>query len=154
VPLIKIKPNYTGRERRKAKASWVAITLAAAAVAAIAFATLCPIGMRPHLGPPDQERFGAYFVLGLILSQAAPRRSWLVLTGVVLLALGLEAAQLIVPTRDGRFSDACVKATGGVLGAQTGFLRWAIGRWLKRVTARPGPGPGEPARVRVRARRR
>jgi hypothetical protein len=149
VRFIRFQRKYSGPERRVAKASTAMIALAALAAGAIAFATLCPISLRPHLGSPDQERFGAYFVLGVILSQAAPRRSWVVLTLIVFLAMALEAAQLFVPTRDGRFSDACVKATGGVLGAQAGFLSHAIRRWLDRATA----PPPEQARVRVKARK-
>lgn len=104
-------------------------------MAAIAFATLCPIGLRPHLASADEERFGAYFVLGLLVSQAAPRQSGQVLAFLVLLAFGLEAAQTLIPGRDGRFADACVKATGGVVGAQLGFVSYAVRRWLQRNVA-------------------
>jgi hypothetical protein len=122
--------RYSGPERRIAKPSFTLICAAGLSVLAIAFATLCPIGLRPRLGPPDVERFSAFFVLGLILSQTAPRKPMLVLAFMVLLAFGLEGAQLMVPGRDGRFPDACVKATGGVLGAQLGLMSFAIRRWV------------------------
>jgi hypothetical protein len=114
-----MRSRYAGPERRKAKPS----------------ATLCPIGMRPHFAPADLERFGAYFVLGLIVSRAAPRRALGVIAFLITLAFGLEAAQLFIPGRDGRFTDACVKATGGVVGAQLGLLQFAAQRNLPRLIA-------------------
>ena len=143
--LFKPRSLYSGPERRIAKPSPALLCLVALGVAAIAFATLCPIGLRPHLASANEERFGAYFVLGLIVSQAAPRRSGLVLSFLVLLALGLEAAQTLIPGRDGRFADACVKATGGVVGAQLGFMSYAVCRWLQRHLA-----PFRPAVARIR----
>jgi len=133
--LFQPRSRYSGQERRIARPSPALLCLVALGVAAIAFVTLCPIGLRPHFAPVDEERFGAYFVLGLIASQAAPRQSGLVLSLLVLLAFGLEAAQTLIPTRDGRFADACVKATGGVLGAQIGFMSYAVRRWLQRHLA-------------------
>jgi hypothetical protein len=136
---FKPRARYLGQERRIAKRSPALLCLLAVGVAAIAFVSLCPIGLRPQLASPDEERFGAYFVLGLIASQAAPRRGALVLSLLVLLAFGLEAAQTLIPTRDGRFADACVKATGGVLGAQVGFMSYAVRRWLQRNLGLFGP---------------
>jgi hypothetical protein len=128
-----------GRERRIAKPSRALLCLVALGVAAIAFVTLCPIDLRPHVASADEERFGAYFVLGLVFSQAAPRQSGAVLSFLVLLALGLEAAQSLIPGRDARFADACIKATGGVLGAQFGFVSYAVRRWLQRNLGLFGP---------------
>jgi VanZ family protein len=133
--LFTIAPRYAGPERRKAKPPVWVLVLAALAVAAIAYATLCPIGMRPHFASADLERFGAYFVLGLIICRAAPRRSLGVIAFVIALAFGLEAAQTFVPGRDGRFTDACVKATGGVVGAQLGLLQFAAQRNFPRAIA-------------------
>jgi hypothetical protein len=136
---IKTRSLYSGPERRIAKPPLVLLCLVVLGVAAIAFVTLCPIELRPHLASADEERFGAYFVLGLLVSQAAPRRSGQVLAFLVLLALGLEAAQTLIPGRDGRLADACVKATGGVLGAQVGFVSYAVRRWLQRHIVLFGP---------------
>ena len=133
--LVGLQSRYSGPERRIARPSAAVVAAAALGASAIAFVTLCPIGLRPHLAPANLERFGAYLALGLILSQAAPRRPMLVMALLVLLAFGLEAAQLLVPGRDARFADACVKATGGVVGAQAGFTSWAIRRWLQRNLA-------------------
>jgi hypothetical protein len=137
--LFKSRSRYSGPDRRHAKPSTGLVCLLALGVAAIAFVTLCPIGLRPQIASPDEERFGAYFVLGLIASQAAPRQSGLILSLLVLMAFGLEAAQTLVPGRDGRFADACVKATGGVLGAQLGFMSYAVRLWLGRNLALFGP---------------
>ena len=132
---IKSRTHYSGPERRIAKPSPALVCLVALGVGAIVFVTLCPIGLRPHFASADLERFGAYFGLGLLVSQAAPRRSGVVLALLVLLALGLEAAQTLIPGRDGRFVDACVKVTGGVVGAQVGFVSYATRRWLQRNLA-------------------
>jgi VanZ family protein len=51
---------------------------------------------------------------------------------MVLLAFTLEGAQLFIPGRDGRFADACVKATGGILGALAGLLSYAFRRFVAR----------------------
>jgi hypothetical protein len=124
------KRRYYGLERRRAKPSAALIAFASLGVLAVVFATLCPIGLRPRLGPPDVERFGAFFVLGLAVSRVASRKPMLVLAFMMLLAFGLEAAQLLIPGRDGRFPDACVKAAGGVLGAYLGLVSFAVRRWL------------------------
>ena len=133
--VLKSRSPYSGLDRRNKKPSPALLCLTALGVAAIAFATLCPINLRPHFASADDERFGAYVVLGLIVSQTAPRRSGLVLSSLVLLAFGLEAAQTLIPGRDGRFVDACLKATGGVVGAQLGFMSYAVRRWLQRNLA-------------------
>jgi len=103
----------------------------------IAFATLSPIGMRPESGgPPSIERIAAYLLLGLGFCVGYPRRRWLVALGVVAFAAGLEAAQTLIPTRDGRLADALQKGLGALCGAalSVGFERLvrAVGRapWL------------------------
>jgi hypothetical protein len=124
------KQRYSGPERRIARPNTVLIAVAGLGVLAVVFATLCPIELRPRLGPPDLERFGAFFGLGLTASLAASRRPMLILAAVMLLAFGLEGAQLLIPGRDGRFADACVKAAGGVLGAHLGLTSFAVRRWF------------------------
>ncbi len=124
------------------------IALAALGVCAIGYATLCPIGMRPHLASADQERFCAYFVLGLLMASAAPRR-WIMIMGlVVLVAVGLEAGQLLVPGRDARVGDALVKAVGGALGAQSRFSIYASRRLLGQSMRSGGPEMRRPPATR------
>ena len=114
---------YAGAERRAHRPSPSWLLLGAGLAAAIAFATLCPLHWRPHLTDnADEERFLAFLALGFAAKLAFPRRHiWTVLT-VVALALGLEAAQLLVPGRDGRMADALVKATGAACGVQIGLI--------------------------------
>jgi hypothetical protein len=142
--------RYAGPERRFSKPSPVFIALAVLGVAGIAYATLCPIGMRPHLASADQERFGAYFVLGGAVALAAPRR-WLSSTlFVVALAIGLEASQLLVPGRDARVGDALIKACGGVLGSAVGHAVFPAKRLAMRLLgwdAKPALAPVEPPSV-------
>jgi VanZ family protein len=90
----------------------------------VAFATLCPVELRPHVSTPDLERFTTFVALGLIFGFAYARKKglWLALSIVVGSALGLELLQLIDPSRDGRVADALFKAIGGALGAATGHL--------------------------------
>ena len=128
--------RYAGPERRIAKPSLMLIGLSAAAVCGIAYATLCPIGMRPHLASADEERFGAYFVMGALVAMAAPRR-WLSITlFVAAVAAGLEAGQLLIPGRDARVGDALVKMAGGVLGAQAVFCSFAVRRFTARMAVK------------------
>ena len=124
--------SYIGPNRRLAKPSPLLVGLVVLGVAGIAYATLCPISLRPHLASANQERFGAYFVLGILIALAAGRR-WMAATAfVVVLACGLEAAQLLVPGRDATVSDALVKALGGVFGSTAGQFIFPLGRLIAR----------------------
>jgi hypothetical protein len=134
------------RERRLHRPSSGVFITAVAGLAGIVFATLCPIGMRPHFASPNIERFGAYFVLGILLSLAFPRGRLAVITGVLVLACALEAAQLLIPGRDGRVVDATVKALGGIVGASAGYGVYPLRRLLKSLhtlgsTTAPTVGP-------------
>lgn len=132
---------YAGRERRLARPSPLLVALALTALAAIAYATLCPIGLRPHLGGADQERFGAFFLLGGLVALAAGRR-WVGATAAVaLVAFGLEAAQGFMPDRDPRLADAMVKVLGGAAGVALAQLLFPIRRLVLRAGAgRPRAG--------------
>ena len=123
-------------ERRVYRPSPILLLAAFLGFAGITFATLCPIGMRPHFASANVERFGAYFVLGGIFSFAFPRRRLTVVLGVLTLACGLEAAQLLIPGRDGRFEDATVKAFGGVMGACAGYAIYPLKRLGKALRAK------------------
>jgi hypothetical protein len=128
---------YAGRERRSAQPSPLITSLAVTVFAGIVFVTLCPIGLRPHLAGADQERFGAWLVLGALVQLAAGRRVALPTAAVVIAAIALECAQHLAPGRHAQVSDALVKAMGGALGCATGQLVFPIRRWLVRAAA-PG----------------
>ena len=147
-------PAYAGRDRRRARPSALAIAVAAAGLSAIAFATLCPIGLRPHLAGANVERFCAYLGLGLLVSRAAGRKALTATLGVIALAIALEAAQRLVPGRHAALPDAAIKALGGVLGVAAHQLSFPFKRWLARAGApnvAPTPHPAlSPAPVRTR----
>jgi apolipoprotein N-acyltransferase len=85
-------------------------------LAFIVFATLSPIGMRPHVTTVNLERFAAFAVAGLLFGLAYPNRFWLVLA-IVLGAAGiLEALQLLTPDRHGDARNAILKIIGGSFG--------------------------------------
>lgn len=88
------------------------------ALLVILFATLSPLDLRPHIPTvgADIERFLAYLAAGGMLAFAYPRQRWLVLGGMVLLAVGLEWAQTLEQSRHGRLQDAGVKALGTLAG--------------------------------------
>lgn len=90
-----------------------------AALLAILFSTLSPIEARPHLPlfGADVERFLAYCAAGATFSFAYPRRRWLVLAGIVGLAIGLEWLQTLEATRHGLPRDAMVKIAGAAFGS-------------------------------------
>jgi len=127
------EPLNARAERRVARPSPRWVGLAALGVAAIAFVTLCPIGLRPHLASGDQERFAAFLALGALAGRAAGRRGLAATAAVVLLAFGLELAQGLAPGRHAGLSDALVKALGGVVGVAAAQLAYPLRRALARA---------------------
>lgn len=96
----------------------------------IVFATLSPIGMRPHLGAlVHVERFGAFALLGVLFALAYPRRVGLVLLLVVAAAVSLELLQTAASGRHARLSDLAVKVTGATAGVASAWL-FLRARWL------------------------
>lgn len=85
-------------------------------LAALAFVTLAPIGLRPVLGPANVERALAYALFGLIAALAYPRQRLAVLAAVVVVAGLLEFGQDLTASRHGRVADFLVKAGGGTAG--------------------------------------
>ena len=127
---------YFGPNRRIARPSPLVVGLAVLAIAGIAFATLCPIRLRPRMADPDAERFAAFFALGALIALASGRR-WIGATlAVMLLAFGFEAAQIAAPGRDPMLSDAIIKAMGGVCGSAAAQAAFAVRRLAVRVSAR------------------
>lgn len=101
----------------------------------IAFSTLSPLGMRPHIGAwVNLERFGAYGLLGLLFATAYPRRIWLVLAMLLAAAAALELLQMLSADRHARPVDVAIKMAGTVCGAGAA---WFSARFAKRF--RPTP---------------
>lgn len=98
-------------------------------LALIVFATLSPIGLRPHFGDANLERALAYLLLGSALALSFPRHTARAAFFVVGIAAMLEALQLIDPGRHGRIEDMIVKAAAGLFGIAVITL---IGRLLRR----------------------
>jgi len=92
------------------------LVVAWASLAFIVFATLSPIGLRPHLASVSLERFGAFALAGVLFGLAYPSRFWLVLAMVLGAAVGLELLQFMTPDRHGEVRDAMVKVAGGAFG--------------------------------------
>ena len=98
-------------------------------LAGIVFATLSPIGLRPVTPePPNVERAAAFLLFGLLFALAYPKRLWLVIASIVVVAVGLEALQLLAATRHARIADVGVKLLGGGVGL-------ALGAALNRLVA-------------------
>lgn len=86
-------------------------------LAALVIATLGPVGIRPSLGLPLKvERFLGFAIVGALFTWAYPKRWIAILVLASALAIGLEALQLVVPTRDASPIDAIVKVAGAVAG--------------------------------------
>ncbi|MBR2690140.1 MAG: VanZ family protein [Aquamicrobium sp.] len=98
-------------------------------LALIVFATLSPIGLRPHLGDANLERALAYMLLGSALALSFPRHTIRTAGFVVGIAAVLELLQLIDPGRHGRIEDMVVKAAAGLIGIAAVTL---VGRLLRR----------------------
>ena len=105
------------------------------AVALVVFATLSPIGARPHIAHlgPQIERFIAYLIAAAALATAYPSRKGVILTCIVAGAAGLELAQHFEASRHARILDAAVKIVGGVTGLTVAALCERF--WWKRVPA-------------------
>ena len=131
--------TYAGRDRRRAKPSKTAIATAALGVAGVAFVTLCPISLRPHLAGASLERLAAYGVLGVLASRAAGRRTLSATVAVMILAFGLEAAQRFAPGRHAHLADAVVKAFGGVTGVASYQLMFPLRRLIARLSVISDP---------------
>ncbi|MDP9809437.1 VanZ family protein [Rhizobium tibeticum] len=96
-------------------------------LAAIIFATLSPIGLRPHtVTSVNLDRALAYSLVGFMFAVAYPRH-WLAVAILLFLgALAIEYLQYLSPTRHARLHDALVK----ILGASVGVL---VGCMLNKV---------------------
>jgi VanZ family protein len=96
--------------------------------AAIAFATLSPIDLRPHFADPNVERALAYVLFGLALALGFPNRLMQTLVAAALVAGALELLQIVDPGRHARFSDAVLKALAGFIGIAIGHAIIAASR--------------------------
>lgn len=98
----------------------IAISLKVAAwccLAFILFATVSPIGMRPHdYLPVNYDRALAFGVMSCLFTLAYPRRWRSILVLTVLGTIFIESLQFLAPTRHARLADAIVKASGSFLG--------------------------------------
>ncbi|MDK1383825.1 VanZ family protein [Sinorhizobium sp. 8-89] len=113
----------------------IASLLAWLLFAVIAYSTLSPIGMRPHIGTwAHVERFGAFGLLGLLFAGAYPARLPLVVAIVLATAVGFELLQMLSMDRHARWEDFAVKLAGGGCGVAAG--RFMARRW-PRFAHRP-----------------
>ncbi|GLS35946.1 hypothetical protein GCM10010869_15350 [Mesorhizobium tianshanense] len=99
---------------------------------AIVAVTIVPIGMRPHSGlGPEPERIAAFLALGLLFGLANDRNWMLALGLVIVTGLGIEALQMLSPTRHPTLEDAVIKALAGSVGFSAGRIISKKG-WLGR----------------------
>lgn len=120
--------DYAALRRLAALLGWAALLF-------VAYATISPIALRPHIGSFVQlERFGAFMVVGFLFALAYRQRPLLVLAFVVALAVGLEVFQFLTPSRHARLLDLLVKASGGGFGVLVGWLSgYAPLKWAART---------------------
>ena len=109
-----------------ATAAWLTLAF-------IAYATLSPVGLRPHITNPDLERFAAFAVLGFLFAISYPGRFIPVLAIVIGAAVLLEVLQLFTPDRDGEFVNLAVKAAGSIAGVSFAhFISYSARRGLEK----------------------
>ncbi|SHJ84822.1 VanZ like family protein [Bradyrhizobium lablabi] len=83
----------------------------------ITFATLSPIGLRPHAATDiGIEHVAAFSVAGFLFGVAYPRRIIPVIVLVLGSAIILEVLQLYTPDRHARLLDLGLKLLGGSIG--------------------------------------
>jgi hypothetical protein len=102
---------------------------AAAAIALVVALTLGPLGVRT-MSPvnPLWDRALAYAVIGFLLILSFPRHPLRVVLAVLVMIVGLEAAQGLRPDRHGRVLDVIEKSVG----AGFGFAAAAGTLWMVR----------------------
>jgi VanZ family protein len=88
----------------------------------ICFWTYGPVGFRPQTGHAVLERFTAFFALGGALAWGYPRRPVLAAMIIGVIAVGSEALQMVIPSRDARLIDAVEKLLGGTAGVAVTVL--------------------------------
>jgi hypothetical protein len=88
--------------------------------------------MRPHSGfGPEPERVAAFLVVGLLFGLGYDR-NWMLALGLVVVAgLGIEALQMLSPSRHPTLEDAVIKALAGSIGVSAGCIIAKTG-WLRR----------------------
>lgn len=119
--------------------------LAWLAIAAVVVVTILPLDMRPRdILPVDVDRALACAVFAGLFVLAYPKHWKLIGLIMVAGAAGIEALQLLSPTRHARVEDAVVKAVGALIGvgfavaanmAVSGIAAWT--RSAKQAKARP-----------------
>ncbi|MBR1154588.1 VanZ family protein [Bradyrhizobium sp. JYMT SZCCT0428] len=104
----------------------------------IAYATLTKLAGRPALVGHHEaywivviERFSAYGLLGCLLAFLLPGRIFVASVPVALVAVLLEALQVLIPSRDAEIFDVIQKVAGGITGV---LLAQTILGFLPRVT--------------------
>lgn len=91
--------------------------LAWSCLAFIIFATLSPIGLRPHFATAHREHLLAFATVSLIFSLLYPRRPIAVLAFIVCAAVMLEMLQIFTVDRHPRVIDLAFKTIGAVCGS-------------------------------------
>jgi len=101
--------------------------------AAIVFATLSPLDLRPHSAlPVNLERILPYIAAGFLFALAYRRHILAAAAFVIIAAIVLEVLQNVLPDRHGRETDAVVKVAGAIIGLTAGWLVTQLATRLKR----------------------
>jgi VanZ family protein len=103
-------------------------------LAAVALATLVPVGLRP-VSPlsPQWERLLTFMLVGFVFAFIYRRQVWLVALLVLGAAVGLELLQLLVSSRHAGLADVGAKVLGGCIGLVGG---WAAAVLRDRIARR------------------
>ncbi len=103
-------------------------------LAAVAFVTVAPIGLRPVTAfSPNVERFATFALVGFAFALAYPRQLVLIVAVVFGAAVGFELLQMLASTRHARLPDMGFKLIGGGVGIAAGLV---ANRLWHRVAAR------------------
>ncbi|MGU3539660.1 hypothetical protein [Methylobacterium sp. A54F] len=107
-------------------------------LAALAYVTVCPIGLRPISNEPLWlERSAPYALLAALFCIGYPRHRLQVLVLTVAAAGLLEAAQALQPSRHPGVPDALVKAAGACAGWSAARIAQSLGPSLVPFLPRP-----------------
>lgn len=114
---------------------WMIAALAVGAwgIIAVAFASLAPVSLIPHIFYSYHvEHFAAFYVLGAIASAGLPRQSLTTLSlGLIAFAIVLEVIRMLTPTHRLTSAEDLVCDIAGVMAAYAPIL---IGRFRDSLT--------------------
>ena len=135
MPGLNLSPIRQGRLPRIVEGA--AIGAGILVLLATVYASWSPPGLRPVTNfSVGWEHIAAFGLIGASWGFAFPRRALQVVLVIVVIALILEAGQMVVPGRHARLIDVATKIAGGGAGVILGHLVRRMLLWVATQASR------------------